>query len=293
MTINLNQLDIFIHVAETMNITESARQLFISQPAVSKGIRKLEESLGIKLFIRDKHQGLLLTAAGEEMLLLARQMKKLEQQMQQLACEENQLLRGKVRIGSFPAATTNLLPEVIRLFRSRYPQIMIELKEGTSQQIREWLEQRVVEIGILSSPFDHLDTHVLIHDRMVAIIPDDHPLIHQESIALEQYDGELIFCTGGHEAALLSALQHNQMTMRESLTVQSVETLVHMTGQYLGIGIVSRFSLSSVRHSLTVKEIQPPVVRDIGIAALSWNDMTPAARQFAELIREMYCPNSP
>lgn len=115
-------------------------------------MKNLEISLQVKLFIRDKQNGLMLTDVGKEMLILARNMKEIENKMVQLACQENKLLRGKVRIGSFPAASTNLLPEVICSFRSQYPQVTIELMEGTSNQIKQWVEDRTVEIGLSLLP---------------------------------------------------------------------------------------------------------------------------------------------
>ena len=74
-------LRIFLSVAERGSITKTANELFISQPAVSKTIKSLEQKLSLKLFHRDKRHGLILTDAGEKILLLARQMEQLEQRM--------------------------------------------------------------------------------------------------------------------------------------------------------------------------------------------------------------------
>ena len=81
MVMNMNHLHIFVKVGEKLNITEAAKELFISQPAVSKAIKNLESSLQLKLLIRDKHHGLMLTDIGKEILLLARQMKGIESKM--------------------------------------------------------------------------------------------------------------------------------------------------------------------------------------------------------------------
>ncbi len=101
MVMNMNHLHIFVKVGEKLNITEAAKELFISQPAVSKAIKNLESSLQLKLLIRDKHHGLMLTDIGKEILLLARQMKGIESKIYQVANRENKLLNGKVKIGSF------------------------------------------------------------------------------------------------------------------------------------------------------------------------------------------------
>ncbi len=98
----------------------------------------------------------MLTDVGKEILLLARQMKGIESKIYQIANRENKLLNGKVKIGSFPAVSTNIMPHMIAAFRSNYPLIRIELIEGTSDQIKEWVEDRTVDIGIAASPFESI-----------------------------------------------------------------------------------------------------------------------------------------
>lgn len=285
---NMNQLEVFLKVVEKMNISEAAKALFISQPAVSKTLRNLENFLQIKLFIRDKQNGLALTDVGKEMLILAREMKEIENKMLQLASHENLLLRGKVKIGSFPAASTKMLPEAFSVFRAQYPQVTIELMEGTSNQIKQWVEDRTIEIGIIASPFDHLDYKILEHDSMVAILPENHPLKSEKEIRLADYKNDLIFCKGGHETAVLHTLEEKGIAFHENLTVQTAETLTHMIQKDLGIGIISRFTLSTVSHHLMIKEIIPQITRDIGVVANSFHEVTPAARQFIHVMGQLY-----
>lgn len=147
MKMNLNHLNVFMTAAEKLNLTETAKALFISQPAVSKTIKQLEEALQVRLFVRDKQKGIILTDVGKEVLVLARQMQSIENRIFQVASRESQLLSGKIKIGSFPAASTLLLPEAIDRFRAKYPHVQIELNEGVSDQIKEWVTDRTVELG--------------------------------------------------------------------------------------------------------------------------------------------------
>lgn len=89
-------------------MTEAANELYISQPAVSKAVKSLETSLGVKLLIRDKQNKIKLTDAGKEIVVLARQMIVIENKIYQVADQENHLLRGKVKVGSFPAVSANI-----------------------------------------------------------------------------------------------------------------------------------------------------------------------------------------
>ncbi|MEC0270447.1 LysR family transcriptional regulator [Paenibacillus anseongense] len=284
---NLNLLQIFVQVAETSNITEASKALFISQPAVSKAIKNLEAALGIQLFIRDKHKGVLLTGVGREILVLARQMKAIENNIYQIAGRENRLLGGKVTIASFPAATTNLLSKAIAIFRANYPLVRIELLEGVSDQIKQWVEDRTVELGIVASPFHSFEFERLQSDYMVAIVPSDHPLAKEPIIDLECYRDDVIFCKGGHEMAMTSILREYRIELGEGLTVQSAETLIRMVRNGLGIGLISNFTLSSVPHDLVVKEIRPGISRDIGIVAHSFGEISPAATQLISILLQV------
>ncbi|MBB6734221.1 LysR family transcriptional regulator [Cohnella sp. CBP 2801] len=283
----MNHLRIFIAVADKMNMTEASQALFISQPAVSKAVKSLEESLSVKLFVRDKPHGLALTEAGKDILRLARQMKAIENQIYQVAGGENRLLRGKVTIGSFPAASANLLPETIAVFRNRYPNVRIELTEGTSDQIKAWVDAHSVDVGIVASPFGEYEAEVLIQDGMVAALPPGHSLENADRIGLERNRSELIFCKGGHEAAIEGTFRDHRIDYEENLTVQTAETLVHMVKRGLGIGVVSRFTLASVAaHGLKVKEIDPPVAREIAVIARSFADAAPATREFVRVLTD-------
>lgn len=286
MVMNMNHLHIFVKVGEKLNITEAAKELFISQPAVSKAIKNLESSLQLKLLIRDKYHGLMLTDVGKDILLLARQMKGIESKIYQVANRENKLLSGKVKIGSFPAVSTNIMPQAIAAFRAKYPLIRIELAEGTSDQIKGWIEDRAVDIGIAASPFEPFDNQLLCNDYMVAVIPpQDDELKQEKHVDLSTYQDDLIFCKGGHEIAMSDTLQQHHIELKENLTVQNAETLINMVKNNLGVGIISNFTLSSVPHQLIKMDIFPRITRDIGVIAHSFDEVTPAAHEFIKVLK--------
>ena len=101
-------------MANRRSITETANARYISQPAVSKAIQSLEKELSLKLFHRDKKNGMIPTEAGKKILLLARQMEDLENRIYQTAFRENNFIGGKLRIASVPVTTTVLLSKVLR-----------------------------------------------------------------------------------------------------------------------------------------------------------------------------------
>ncbi len=143
-----NNLHIFIIAAETGSLTETAKKLYISQPAVSQAIKKLEEELNVRLFIRNKRSNLILTDVGRETLTLANQMYELENRLYQRAYEENQMMKGIVRIASVPLATSLILSRVIPVFKKQFPDVEIELFESNPLSVKNMVLDYKADIGI-------------------------------------------------------------------------------------------------------------------------------------------------
>jgi len=279
---NINNLKIFIKVADKMSITEAANDLYISQPAVSKAVSNLENELEIKLFHRDKKTGLILTDVGKEILLLGRQMLSIENKIFQIAYMEKNLLGGKVKIGSFPVASTTFLPKAIAIFKKKYPGVDIELMEGTSNKVKKWLEERVIDFGIVISPFNNFEYKFLLRDRMVGIMPENHKNI--EVIDLNLENENLIFCKAGHELAVSQTIKDYKIDLDKSFTVQNAETVISMVNNHVGIGIISEFVLSSVPNNLKTFEISPLIETEIGVIAHSFSDLPPVATEFINVL---------
>ena len=107
-----NNLRIFITAAELQSLTETAKKLYVSQPAISHAIKKLEEELGVRLFIRNKRSTLTLTEAGKDILALAYQMADLENRLYQRAYAENHLMGGVIRVATVPLGASLVLARV-------------------------------------------------------------------------------------------------------------------------------------------------------------------------------------
>ena len=113
-----HNLKIFLAVAESGSITETANRLYISQPSVSQSIKALEKSLNVKLFHRDRKQGLILTEVGKKIHLIALEMQHLEERLYQTAFRENNFLGGLLRIGALPIMTATILTKPLHTFKT-------------------------------------------------------------------------------------------------------------------------------------------------------------------------------
>ncbi len=284
MAISNNNLKIFYAVAQNKSITKTANELFVSQPAISKAIKNLENELQVKLFHRDKRNGLYLTNVGEKILLLASQMEDIENKIYQTAYAENNFLGGTIRIASIPIITTMILAPALKNFKEKYPLVKIELIEGTTSEVRDAVLEHRVDFGLSTSPFQDLDTEFMLLDKMCAI--SNQPLF--QKINLYKEPGEnLIFCQAGQETAMEVLHSYNDIHFDKSFTVKQPETVVKFVEKGHGIGIISEFVLSSIsQNSIYKTDIEPKIEIEIGMIAINFSDLSPAAAKMKKIIEE-------
>ncbi|WP_142673111.1 LysR family transcriptional regulator substrate-binding protein [Priestia endophytica] len=216
-------------------------------------------------------------------MLLARQMMSIESKIFQIANRENNLLGGTVKIGSFPAASTMILSRAIALFKKKYPFVSIELIEGTSNEVKKWVEDRVVDFGIGISPFNGYEFKLLIQDKMVGITTKKHT--SSEIINLKTQQDNLVFCKSGQETAISQTLKDYKIYFDKSFIVQNAETVISMVQNHVGMGVISEFVLSSIPHNLKICEIDPLIEMEIGLIAHSFDELTPVATEFVNVIK--------
>lgn len=278
-----NNLRVFINVAESGSFTATANELYISQPAVSRAIKALEDELKVKLFFRDKRNGLILTDVGKKILLLARQMADTENRIYQSAFRENNFLGGKVRVASMPILTSVILSKVFYKFRKKYPYVTIDLIEGSSMEIRKAVEEHRVDFGFTSSPFSDLDSKVMLTDCMVAVSP--YKFEEKMPIDIRTDSEKYILCRAGHET-VLEELRHKKIKLERSFIVQQAETVINLVKDGNGIGIISEFVLNATTNELYRHSVKPEVSIEIGIVANDLTDMTPVASALLVMVEE-------
>lgn len=148
---NSTQLTYFIQVAESLNISQSAKKLFISQQALSSQIAKLEESVGIKLF--ERKPSLTLTYAGQRLLIAAKEMLDIEATLEKEFEEIHLGERGTVTIGISFTRGRVFLPLVLPAFHRLFPNVELKLKEGNSSQLKSYLDDGSVDFVIAADQF--------------------------------------------------------------------------------------------------------------------------------------------
>ena len=172
----------FVAVAEELNFRRAAERLHLAQPSLSTQIRLLEEDVGAQLLERDSHK-VELTPAGRSFLEGCR---RLLQDADNYTKTARRISRGEsvpLSIGFVPSLAHGLLPSILRVFRQQFPDVQLSLSEMESTAQIEQIAGNRIDLGLigLGLPKDipELEIVVVAEERLVAAVPQDHPLAHK------------------------------------------------------------------------------------------------------------------
>lgn len=273
-----NNLRIFITAAELSNLTKTARKLYISQPAVSQAIKKLEEELGVRLFIRNKRSQLLLTEAGRDVLAIAYKMADLENKMYQRAYEENHLMGGVLRIASVPLGVSIILARVLPVFRKQFPEVQVDLVEGSPLEVKNMVLNYRADIGISTSPYMGLEHRLLMTDTMVSVNRDK-----ATHIDLEKGSADLILCRVAKDS-VSEHLAGRSIDLSHCLVVEAASTQLNLIESSHGTGIISELMLSTIPNELVRGTVSPSMDREISLISNSFEELPAAAKELTGMI---------
>ena len=152
--LNLNQLSAFYQVAKCQNVSLAARQLFVSQPAVTAQVKLFEESCGLKLF-KKKGRNLILTDEGKTLFSFSRKIFEYEKKIEDAVAQMKTLKKGNLKLGSARTYARYFMPFLLTGFRNAYPDIKIHLDEGSSHEMINSLIELKNEVVIIAKADDH------------------------------------------------------------------------------------------------------------------------------------------
>ena len=184
--ISLTQLRYFIRVAERESMTRAAEDLYVAQSAVSSAVAHLEKELGVQLFIRRHAKGLILTAAGKELLLRARQtLTALAESLESIAGEA-QAFWGPLQVVCFSPIAPFYLPSILAGLKRDHPGLDVHVTEAVAGEVSEYLESGRAEVALTYDLAlgDGIDRDVLAEIHPYAALPAAHRLAGEASVKL-------------------------------------------------------------------------------------------------------------
>lgn len=260
MSVSQAQLKAFHAVAVHGNFTRAAEQLFLSQPAVSDQVRKLEERFGVLLFNRNK-RSVQLTELGERLLAITLRLFAAENEAEELLTSSRALQSGSLTLAV--DAPMHLLPYIAR-FCERYPGIRVRLVTGNSDESLRRLFDYQADFAVLGRPVDddRLIAHVLSSGPLVAFVAEGHPWARRDAIHLaDLHRTPLVLREQGSmtRQMLEDEMRRLDLDTHTAIEVEGREAVFEMVVAGLGVGIVSAAELGSSRgvHVLPILDFEP------------------------------------
>jgi LysR family cys regulon transcriptional activator len=246
----LHQLRYLAAVAQSgLNITAAAQKLHTSQPGVSKQIKLLEDELGFQIFTREGRNLTRITPAGQRVIERALRILQETQAIRDLANELRDEGRGSLSIGTTHTQARYVLPDVIHEFRGRYPNVRLNLHQGTSEQIAEMVGQDRTDFAIATGS-EHLFSDLTILPcyrwHRVIVVPRAHPLAEVSKPTFKQLAAYPIitytFSFSG-PSSLQQAFSKVGVTPDVAITARDADVIKTYVRLGLGIGIVAEMAV--------------------------------------------------
>lgn len=293
----LRQIQYFMAVAESHHFTKAAKQLFVSQSALSQQINKLEDDLGVKLLDRISHP-ITLTPAGEEFYRCAQKIisdiNHLELQMQHYACDN----QGTLHVGVITGLGKLPLTDIFSKFNTEIsPQMQFSLTNCLSKKLCHMLGNHEIDIAIMAVP-DELSTTdfellSLQHEPFMVILPPAHPMANQAQINLKDLQPEnFIFPTAENVSydVFMAACQKAGFTPNIVTYCNTPGQRIDLVQSGLGISLISESGFTYFNHHADVvsRTLTEPFYKHIAMVRRREEKHPPLVDKFWEYIRTNY-----
>lgn len=282
------QLRAFHHVAIYGGFSRAAEMLFLTQPAISDQVRKLEEEYDILLFNRNKKQ-VTLTEAGQRLLEITHRMFDTEQQALELLSESRALRAGTLRI---VADAAHHLLHILGTFRERYPGIQVSVRAGNTETVISSLYSYEADIGVLGEIPTGRDFEILKLNStpIVAFVSTEHPLATAKSLTLEELTHfPLVMRERGSKTR--QKLQERAASMgfdlKPAIEAEGREAVREIVASGAGVGFVSSAEFGKDNRLVQIPIAGPDVLMDEALICLRERSAGKLVRVFLDIAKSL------
>lgn len=292
--LNLNQLRVFYHAAKNLNYTAAANELFITQPAVTFQVKSFEEYCDLKLF-KKKGRRVYLTSEGKALFEYAERIFQYEKEIENAIDEMRELKRGVLRLGTTKAYARYFMPLMITSFRQKFPNIKIQLNEGSSTDMIYSLVDFKIDVAVIAKALDHSEVNFFPFSReeMALIVAPDHHLAKKKEVSLKELAKELFIMkeNGSGTRKLVEELFANAKCtpniLMETSNTEFIKQLVHR-GE--GVSFLVREAVVAELKNKNLVEVPlkgHKILLDVSIAYLKRQVLSPPARAFVDTLTKL------
>jgi LysR family carnitine catabolism transcriptional activator len=289
--VSLHTLRLFLRVAETRSFSEASRSENVSQPALSRSIRMLEEQLSVRLFDRDT-RNVALTSAG---LMLQPIAERLISDYDAAFTDLAQSIsgeRGHVAIGVLPSIAAGLLPAVLARFRAERPHVEVRVEDTLSDALGALLQERRIDfaIGIEPNPDRRLAFRPLFSDEFVLVFRRGDALDSPEPLPWAALKGlNFIAMTPASSVRRTTdiAFARADISLRPLYECAHISTVGGLIRAGLGISALPASTLPMIGSTEVASRplIEPAISRRIGIVTLKSRTLSPSAQALIDRLQ--------
>ena len=297
----LRHLRYFVTVAEELNISRASARLRISQPAVSRQVRDLEEELRVALFLREKH-GLKLTPAGQSFLAHARDLLRRSGDAVKQMAAFSAPARETLTVGYIAPALSSILTPALRSFSQSHPQAEVALREMTPGDQVKALRAGRIDLALLGNPCADLEREftvtVLTRIPFQAVLPDNHLLALRKRIALSELEGDPFIGFAeetfpGRNDAICAGCQAAGFTPRFKHYVENLTALPALVAAGKGVTLAPTEVGQLAHPNAVFIPLKPPVPSVVSAAAQRKDAPNPLVKELLDCCRNGAVPTQP
>ena len=256
----LNELRYIVAVAQERNFRRAAEKSFISQPALSLAIQKLEEELGLKIFERGKNN-ISVTPVGAEIVGQAQRTLEEVERIREIARQGKDQLAGTLRLGIIYSVGPYLLPDLVPALKKLAPDMPLEIEENITANLDTLLRNGKLDVIIIALPFGDsgIVTQAVYDEPFEVVVGNDHHWANRRSIKAQELSSEkVLLLDSGHCFSNQVAEACPELNRKGAETQQgtSLETIRNMVASGLGITVLPA-SANSARYRNKLLKVIP------------------------------------
>ncbi|WP_066391157.1 LysR family transcriptional regulator [Neobacillus mesonae] len=287
-----DQINYFQTVAKVQHFTQAAKQLSISQPALSRSIAKLEDELGVQLFDR-KGRNIYLNRYGKIFL------DRVEQSIKQIEIGKQEIWdeihpdHGTISLSFLPSLGISVVPEILSAYHKKHANVKFQLHQASNRVIVDQLKSRKIDLALIMLHDEEKEIKWLpfLTEELFVIVSIDHPLGGFDEIDLNMIKNEpfISFKDVNELQTIINDLCHKAgFSPNVVFEGEDIGTVSGLVGAKLGVSLVPDIQFLDKRKVKLIRVKNPISKRQIGVAWLTDSYVSPAVEPFIQFIHQLF-----
>lgn len=284
-------LEYFLTVVREEKITKAADILHITQPTLSRQLSKLEEDLGVQLFVRGK-KGITLTNEGILFRRRAGEIVELAEKAEQELLESDRLIDGEISIGCGEMASVQLIPKLYMSFKEKYPNVHLSLYTGNADQIKQRIDSGLTDIGLLLEPVEvekYKFIRLNIVENWIVVMPTNDILAEKQSVSANDLIGLPLILP--HRQSVRNEIESWFGEYWDKLNIVAVSNLLTnasvLVENGVGYALVIEGSLPYLDKSIVTYRTLTPEIKSTSV--LTWKKHQPFSLAVSKFLEHIQC----